>query len=244
VKKFLKQLSLLLLPALLLVSCEKEIIPADEVELGKDYFPRTVGHYVEYQVDSIIYNDFTQTTDTFRMEFRDEISSEFTDNENRPSYVVDRYVRQDSTYAWTENMSYYITATSFRMESIENNMRFIKLVFPVKLNTKWYGNAFIPASFNNELKWFLGWEYKYVNVSEPYNNGKLAVENTVTVNQVDNTEGAPDSENEFSARTYAKEVYGKNIGLIYRELTRWEYQPTIAKYRKGFTLYMRAIRHN
>lgn len=243
-KKFLKQLPLLLIPALFLISCEKEIIPADEVELGKNYFPLSVGHYVEYHVDSIVYNDFTQTTDTFSMEFRDEISSSFTDNENRASWVVDRYVRQDSTYAWTENMTYFVSSTSFRLESIENNLRFIRLVFPVKLNTKWYGNAYIPASFNNELKWFLGWEYKYVDVSEPFNTGYLNVENSVAVEQVDNTEGAPDNANEFSARTFAKEVYGQEIGLIYRELTRWEYQPTIAKYRKGFTLYMRAMRHN
>jgi hypothetical protein len=120
----------------------------------------------------------------------------------------------------------------------------LKLVFPVKLNTRWYGNSYIPAGFNVDLQWFQDWDYKYVNVSEPYNNGNINFENTVTVNQVDITEGAPDEANEYSARTFAKEVYAKNVGLVYRELTRWVYQPTVSKYKKGFTLIMRAKKYN
>lgn len=227
-----------------LSSCKKEIIPADEVELGKDYFPVMAGHFIEYDVDSILYNDFTKTTDTFKLEFRDEIGETYLDNEGRQSFVINRYYRQDSTYTWEENLTYYVTATSFKLEVIENNLRFLKLVFPVKLNTRWYGNSYIPAGFNVDLQWFQDWDYKYVNVSEPYNNGNINFENTVTVNQVDITEGAPDEANEYSARTFAKEVYAKNVGLVYRELTRWVYQPTVSKYKKGFTLIMRAKKYN
>lgn len=236
----MKHTLLLALLGFMLASCGKEVIPPDEIELGKDYFPLQVGHWVEYHADSIVYNDFTKTTDTFTMEFRDEIVSSFDDNQGQPSWVVVRSLRQDSSFLWTENMTYMVTGSSFRVEVVENNLRFIRLVFPVKPNTKWYGNAYIPASFNNELKWFLGWEYKYNKVSEPFSTGYMTAENSVIVDQVNNTEGAPDNPDEFSARTYSQEVYGKGIGLIYRELTRWEYQPTIAKYRKGFTVILRA----
>jgi hypothetical protein len=229
---------------LLLFSCKKEIIPADEVELGKDYYPLTTGHFIDYAVDSIVYNDFNQTTDTFKLEFKDEIEDQFLDNEGRTSYSIQRYYRQDSTYLWDENQTYYATTTSFKLEVVENNLRFIKLVFPVKLNTRWYGNTYIPASSNSDLQWLDGWDYKYLKVSEPFNNGKIEFTNTVTVTQVDNTEGAPDDPNQFSAHTFSKEVYAKNVGLVYRELTRWVYQPTVAKYKKGFTLIMRAKNYN
>lgn len=232
--------------ALFFTACKKEIIPADEVELGKDYYPLAIGHYVEYDVDSIIYNDFTKTTDTFKLQFRDEIESEFLDNEGRTSYVIQRYYRQDSTYTWTENKAYYATTTSFKLEIVENNLRFIKLVYPVKLNTRWYGNTYIPAASNEELKWYDSWDYKYENVGEPYSNGKLQFGNTLTVNEVDYTEGEPTISTDYSAYTYSKEVYAKNVGLVYRELTRWVYEPNAngSKYRNGFTLIMRATSFN
>ena len=229
---------------MIFLSCGKDVIPADDVELGKDYYPLSVGHYVIYDVDSIIYNDFTSTTDTFNMEFKDVVSSEFTDNEGRPSFVIDRYLRQDSTFPWVENLTYYATSTNFRLEVIENNLRFIKMIFPVKLNTSWNGNSYIPYTFNNDLKWFTGWLYKYEKVNETAQIGSYTYNNTVTIPQADLTEGAPDNPNEYSARTFSKEIYAKQIGLIYRELTRWEYQSTGSKYRKGFTLLLKAKAHS
>lgn len=232
------------LACMLFMSCGKDVIPADDVELGKDYYPLYAGHYLIYDVDSIIYNDFTKTTDTFKMEFKDEVAEEFTDNEGRPSFVINRFVRQDSTFLWEENLTYYATLTNFRLEVTENNLRFIKLVFPVKLNTSWNGNSYIPLNLS-ETKWYTGWLYKYENVNEPYKAGDITYTNTVSVPQADLTEGAPDNPNEYSAYTYGKEVYAKQIGLIYRELTRWEYQSSApSPYRKGFTLILKAKAHN
>lgn len=224
---------------LFIASCGKDTIPPDDVELGKEYYPLHVGHSVIYNVDSIIYNDFTKTTDTFKMEYKDVVASEFIDNEARPSFVIDRYIRQDSTFPWTENATYYATMTNYRLEVIENNLRMIKLVFPVKLNTSWYGNSFIPATFNDDLKWYGGWVYKYAKVNEPLYIDNIYFQSTVSIPQVDLTEGAPNSPNEYSAKTFSKEVYAKSVGLIYRELTRWEYQSNVG-YKKGFTLILKA----
>ncbi len=146
------------------VSCKRQVIPPDDVELGKEYFPLTIGHSVEYDVDSIKYNDFNKTIDSFHYELKDVIQGEFLDNEGRKSFTVNRFKRQDDTYPWVENLTYYITETAFNIEVIEDNLRIIKMVFPVKTNTKWNGNIFLPTTLIPELKWLSGWEYKYVNI--------------------------------------------------------------------------------
>lgn len=225
-------------------SCKRQVIPADNVELGKDYFPLTIGHFVEYDVDSFRYNDFSKTIDTFHYELKDVIESEFLDNEGRKSFIINRYKRQDSTYPWKENLTYYNTETSFNIEVIEDNLRFIKMVFPVKVNTKWNGNIYIPATLIPELKWLSGWEYKYVNINEPYNTGFLNFENTVTVNHVDFVVGDSLDVNNYSERTFSRERYAKNVGLISKELVYWDYQSETTKYRKGFVIIFRAKNFN
>jgi hypothetical protein len=235
---------LFLIPTLLFISvftsCERQVIPFEEVELGMEYFPTTIGHEIIYDVDSIIYNDFALRTDTFRMQFKDIIVDTFFDNENRLSHKVQRFIRPDDTFPWSELSTHYFTSNKFKIEQVENNLRFIKMVFPVVPNTRWNGNVYIPAAQNAELQWYVDWDYRYRDINQPYFNGVTNWSNTVTVTQADRIEGAPDSPNDYSARTFSKEVYAKNKGLIYRELTRWVYEPQI-KYRKGFTLIMKAI---
>lgn len=234
---------ILLLSVVLMAACKRQVIPADEIDLGKEYMKLAVGHSIEYAVDSIIFDDFNQKTDTFQLEFRDEVASTFEDNEGRLSYVINRFYRQDSTYQWESFYSYYATATSDRIEVIDRNLRFIKLVFPVKLNTRWYGNSYLPTALNPELQWMDQWDYKYASINEPYSTGFMVFPSTLTVNQADYVEGNPADANAFSAQGFSQEVYAKNVGLIYKELTRWVYQPSVVKYRKGFTLIMKAKKH-
>lgn len=235
-----KILIVLFISTSLLFSCKRQIIPADDIELGKEYFPLTMGHTIEYAVDSILYNDFNSTVDTFRYEIKDEIGNEFIDNEGRTSYLVHRYKRQDASYAWADNLTYYITQTAFNIEVIESNLRFIKMVFPVKTNTKWDGNKFITTDVD-ELKWYNGWEYKYVNINESYNTGYINFPNTVTINEVDDVVGDTLDATKYSTRTFSRERYAKNVGLISREIVKWEYQNNAqAKFRNGFILIYNA----
>lgn len=234
----------LFMVVVLLSSCKRQVIPPDDVELGKEYFPLTRGHSVEYDVDSIKYNDFNKTIDSFHYEIKDVIQSEFLDNEGRKSYIINRFKRQDNTYPWAENVTYYITETAFNIEVIEDNLRMIKMVFPVKANTKWDGNIFLPTTLIPELKWLSGWNYEYVNINQSHNTSFLNFDNTVTVEEVDVAVGDSLDTDNYSARTYSREIYAKNVGLIQRELVNWEFQSTTTKYRNGFVIIYRAKKVN
>lgn len=229
---------------LVFVSCKREVIPADQVDLGKEYFPLIEGKFIEYDVDSLIYNNFTSDTEYVHLEFRDEVKSQFIDNEGRPSYVIERYSRYKSSDPWAGYLTYYATATNFRIEVIENNLKFIKLVLPVKANTSWKGNVYIPAATSglDEIKWYHDWDYRYKNINEEFYNGVMTFPNSVVVSYNHLTNDSTSTTN-YSDYVGYEESYSRNIGLIYRELTHWVYQPTDG-FRNGFSVVMKAKNHN
>ncbi len=234
--------------SLFFMACRKRSIPAEDIFLGYDYVPLEVGKYIIYDVDSIIYNDFTLTTDTFKMEMKDEIAEEFKDNEGRSSYVINRYKRLNSSMNWQQNKSYYITKTNFRVETFQDNLRFISLVFPLKNKTLWMGNVFIKTEDEKNLDWLVNWEYEYKNIDTTFQNGSKKYFNCAYIDQVNDSLNAENdiiiSENDYGSRTIGNEIYAKNIGLVYKKLVHWDYQPATVEYKKGFAVIMKAKDNN
>ncbi len=119
-------------------SCKKDA--ASKPDLGYNYFPGQVGRYIVYNVDSTFYDDFADSSRNYKFQLKEKIQSVFTDNQNRPAIRLERYVKYYNpaiAYSsmpwqlrnvWVEN----ITATT--AEKVEENIRFVKLAFPVKEN--------------------------------------------------------------------------------------------------------------
>ncbi len=234
--------------ALLFTACRKRSIPPEDISLGYDYVPLEIGKYIIYDVDSIIYNDFTLTTDTFKMEMKDEIAEEFSDNEGRSSYVINRYKRLNSSSNWSIEKSFYMTKTNFRVEKFQDNLRFINMVFPIKKNISWLGNVYIKTEDEIKYDWMVNWEYEYRNVDTTFKNGSKNYSNCVYIAQVNdslNTENENIiSDTDYGSRTIGDEIYAKNVGMVYKKLVRWEYQPATVKYKKGFAVIMKAKDNN
>jgi hypothetical protein len=92
--------------------------------------------------------------------------------------------------------------TGTTAERVEENLRFVKLEFPVAEGGNWNGNA-----FNN-----LGTQqYKYVNVGKFADVGILQFDNTITVEQKNNV-NLVDEEVFY-------EIYAVDIGLVLRHST-------------------------
>ncbi|MGD1844835.1 MAG: hypothetical protein ACFB10_05520 [Salibacteraceae bacterium] len=111
-------------------------------DLGYDYFPVETGHWVEYKVDSIVYDPFNQSIDTFQFFLREEIAGEFQDLEGRSTLRIERFKRENDTLAWRLIDVWTANRTSTTAERVEENERIVKLSFPVRLNQQWNGNAF------------------------------------------------------------------------------------------------------
>lgn len=233
--------------ALFFASCQKE----GEKDYGPDatrgYYPLRGGHYVIYDVDSTIFDDFTADSVKRHCQVRYTTMDTFRDNQNRLSYQIMIQKRVNETAPWTSNDVFYVTPTPASIEVVQNNLRIRKLVFPASNGVVWKGNSEV-ATNDIDLQYFYNWDYKYSNFQMPYNNGRIEVDNTVIVDQIDYSFNIPVKDTTFAERTYGREVYGKDIGLVYREAIRWTYDrngatPAIFA-RKGWAVIMRAVDFN
>lgn len=244
-KTFLPAILLFASFSLFFFSCKKETENKYGNDLSRGYYPLEIGRYVVYDVDSTLWDDYKQVKTIHKYQMRYTVADTFSDNERRRSYKIDIHIRNNDTLQWKTHRVITVTPTTAALEYSEANIRFIKMIFPVANNLEWEGNALIPAA-DQDYQYFQNWTYRYSDQEKPFNNGKVLFENTITVNQVDeklnDPETMPDS---YGYLTFAKEVYGYDIGMVYREMTHWVYDPTSGnKYRKGYSVVMRAVDHN
>lgn len=191
--------------SILISSCKKDVIlvAADQ---SSRYFPLQVGRSIVYDVDSIHFNDVTMTSDTTHFQLKEEIGSSFADSTGGTTFIIKRYRRASDTLNWYETEEWNATVNKSRAEKTENNLRFVKMIFPVANDVKWNGNQYIDTS--NGLAMYAGWEYRYSEVNTGKIMNGLAYDSTATVTELDN-------EN-LIEKDFEQEVYAKNYGLIYR----------------------------
>jgi hypothetical protein len=110
-------------------------------DLGYNYFPNTIGYYAIYQVDSIVYNLPFNKIDTFKFQVKELLESYYTDSEEKNTTRIVRYYRNKSTDSWQIRNVWAQRVSATKAERQEENIRFIKLIFPVKKNTRWNINS-------------------------------------------------------------------------------------------------------
>ena len=177
--------------------------------IGSDYYPALKGSYIVYDVDSTAYIQLP-SVDTIHTKFliKEVIDSIFTDNEGRPTLHLVRYKKRYSALIPYSQMDWEIqdvwtaNKTTSTAEVVEENIRYIKLVFPVKNGKIWNGNA------QNTIG---DWDYKYENVDNPLTLNNLSFSKTLTINQKNST-------TLINYQRYT-EKYAKGVGLIYKEIS-------------------------
>ncbi len=232
------------LAALLFSSCSKDTNSAAPQNDVDNYFPVTPGHYVEYAVDSTYWDDFLALKTVKRMQLRYVVADTFTDLQGNASYRMEVSVRRNDTSQWQPESVFTVTPKESQVEVLQNNLRFIKLQYPVVNGNTWKGNAFI-STFDQDLQYFRDWNYMYSGVGNPFETDGQVFQKTATVNQIDETVNNPELQPDaYASRTFGKEVYAQGIGLVHREMIYWIYDPGVRKARKGYGVLMRALKYN
>lgn len=190
----MKKLLYIFLLVLLFTSCnnKEEIVP---INFHYNYIPTSIGTWVEYEV-RIINHTSTGAHDTINYLLKEVVVSEIEENKFR----LERFWKDNTTDPWQIKDVWTRTISPTLFNQTEENITFNKLVFPVKENQGWNGNA-----FNSEDELI----YEYHKIHGSYNDNNLNFDSTVTVIQQEN----------INAIEYqiANEVYAKNVGLIYKE---------------------------
>ena len=235
--------------SLFVVSCKKENYTYTS-ESVNDYFPLKTGRYITYELDSTLFIHFGQKDTVVSYQVQDRVDSQITDNLGRLGYRIFRFIRKDSSQAWRPNNTFEAIPTVNSIEYVENNLRFLKLVMPVKKSFSWRGNSNIDTySLNSEVQYLDSWDYIYDSLDVPLTINSVSIDSTIKVDERDEFLGQDPSipGTQYAEKTFSVEKYGKGIGLIYREFLHWEYQggeTGVPGYYVGYGVKLSIIDHN
>jgi hypothetical protein len=239
----------------LCIACTKSDV-LDTAQLA-DYMPIQPGKFIRYRLDSTVFVNFGQQDTVISYDAKDVVDAEIEDNLGRKSFRVVRYLRSlgsTNEYDYTPSLTYMITPGRESIEVQENNLKYQKLRLPVAEGFHWRGNSFLPATpfyavyqFSNDEDMDL-WDYTYYALHQSIEVNNVVYDSTVSVLHVADSSNVPiDFPDGLAYRNYWNEVYAKNVGLIYKEVVMWEYQPPNSGnpgFRSGFGLKMSIIDHN
>lgn len=212
-----------------LVSCKKDEQP-DPVDLGYDYFPTEVGKWVEYKVDSMWRDDASAVWDSVSYQLLERIVEEYSDLEGRSARRIERFIK-NANDEWVIRDVWTATRNSTAAELTEEDVRRLKLSFPVRNTRSWDINVY---NVEDELKVACREE------GTPWSNVALTFPATVLVK---NTRPI-----DFVFDKTFEERYAKDVGLVYKlwvDLeTQNRYIPETQQYvteRRGFRLNMTCV---
>jgi hypothetical protein len=224
-----------------------------QLEEPSSYMQLADGKYVTYRLDSLLYVNFGQKDTLIKYQAKDIVEGSITDNLGRKAWRVVRYLRDTAGLtAWQENLTYLVIPTRESLEVVENSLRFIKLTMPLRDGHTWKGNSYVNTSSTDPnwiFRFYDDWNYTCDKTGLDYTPFTTPIANTITINQADEILGTPGNVNAYSERNFAEEVYAKGIGLIYKDLLHWTFQPAVLPtypngYYQGFGIRMRMIDHN
>jgi len=210
------------------ISCSKKTEEFNTATVT-DYFPLEVGRTLTYRLDSTIPAPFGTSLIKRYYLAKDSIEHKFTDNQNRASYRIFRYLRDTlQTKPWTYNSTFYATigTDGKSIEYNDNNLRFLKLRAPITNGFSFKGNSQINTASGGQFYYLDDWNYTYESTGEPYTVRRGTFDTTVTVNQVNLMDPEVFDPSRYNSKTFSKEVYAKGVGLIYREMLYYIYQTT------------------
>lgn len=206
--------------------------------------PMEIGQYIDYNLDSTVFLEFGTIETVLRYQAREVVEGIVHDNSDRESFRVVRYLRNNENEDWRPSITFMVTPLSNTVEVVENNLRYVKLASPIRQDFSWKGNSYIDDfSTDLDLGYMGNWDYTYDSVGISQSVGALTFDNTLKVDQIDETLGHdPDIPGTlYAERNFSYEKYAKGIGLIERNFLHWEYQggqPGRAPYYEGYGLKM------
>lgn len=237
--------------ALMFASCEKIVEDFDPSKFGFDYFPLEIGKSWTYQVDSIIYDDNGASVIETSSQVKEEIVESYEDETGETIFRIERFWRDSDSTSWEVTDVWVAYANESQAFRVEENLKFIKFVFPALEGKRWNGNIFFDESSTiitisgESLAMFRGWNdarITSIDISEEVGRNNY--------NQVATVLLTDDREENTVERRFALEKYARGVGLIYKENIILDSQqsqssaPWTEKAEKGFILKQTLIEHN
>lgn len=200
---------------ILIASCKKASYQ-EPSDFGYNYQPNKLGYWVEYEVDSITFDNNTDpvTVDTAHYFIKEIFDTNYVNASNEEAVRVEQYRKNTETEVYQIS---YVGNVIFGTDNFQrnfNDLRYMALTFPVRQSKEWQGNIYLDVNIEDPYNFLnddlYNWTYTYTEVDVPKEIGSFSFDSCVVVQQIDEA-------NLFEMK-YAQEVYTRNIGLVYKEL--------------------------
>lgn len=227
----MKQLLIIFSLLGVLFSCKKENPSKIDIQ-GKRYYPLEIGHWIEFEVDSITLNDFYSPPkiDTSSSFMKLEVADSFRDNTGQLAFKMTFSWRSSDTMPWKVNNVFTVTDEGNSLHAVEQNLRLIKLVFPISQSAYWFGDSFFHPTQEND---FMGADtFRYDQMHVPMQINGLSFDSVVSV--------VSSNENLIEKNDYI-ERYVAGIGLVYSKKLHLEKQNISGDWENGFDIEYRVI---
>ncbi len=231
----------------LLTSCDPEIENVDEDKLGYQYYPLAIDNEWIFEVDSFLYSNDGLIKDTSHWFVKERIKDTYDHGSDGDAFVLERSISKDQLN-WKVSDIWTIEKNNTSLNKTEENLTFVKFVFPPTVNVRWDGNIFIDNSdtilvFGEFLIPFKYWDYKVVEEITDYELSGVVYPKVLKVREV---EDDPDSAILEYKNSFV--YYAENIGVIQEDRTilfdqpkETDNRPWDVKADKGFILKKRLV---
>ncbi len=198
----------ILVIVLIIFSCKKDKSLDNSIDYS--YFPDIIGTWVEYDITKIHIDDPSAIYDTVKYMIREIIESKYTDTTGNEVMRVERYIKYSDTTAWIIKDVWTAQFLNASLHKTEENIKYIKIAFPAKIDKEWNGNAY--NIYDSQI-------YEITELDKDEIINSFNFDSVLTVTQI--------NDSSLIHKNYAIEKFAKNIGLVYRHSTEIESDITI-----------------
>ena len=192
------------------VSCDKkEDTQANEYYTGKEYFPLRTGDTLIYKITEIRIDKESDVNDTVEYFVMETVESTFVDNNGDIAYRIEEYHKNLYDEQWIIHKVFSAKVTQNTAEKYKDNIKVIKLKFPIKLNYQWDGNIYNEYRITKERENTGNGKDSLFNITKinhKYENEFIKLDSCLTVTQYYNES--------LIGKNLVYEIYSAGIGLV------------------------------
>lgn len=126
----------------LIVACQKQDIEQYPTIYDYGYFPLDSSMWKQYDVTQIVIDEPSLVWDTIHYQLREVYAGWISDATNDSVMRIERFFRDSSHHSWSVLGVWQAGIKENNATQTEENIKFLKIKFPTKLNSYWNGDIY------------------------------------------------------------------------------------------------------